>query len=48
MAPGVGTDTQKPLRWSSSAGLFTRLLINVFLMPALYARVARENDGLEA
>jgi len=28
-------------------GLFSRLLISVFLMPVLYAYVAREGDRLE-
>jgi cobalt-zinc-cadmium resistance protein CzcA len=28
-------------------GLFSRLLISVFLMPALYAMVARPGDRLE-
>jgi cobalt-zinc-cadmium resistance protein CzcA len=28
-------------------GLFSRLLISVFLMPALYAVVARPHDKLE-
>jgi cobalt-zinc-cadmium resistance protein CzcA len=28
-------------------GLFSRLLISVFLMPVLYARTAREGDRLE-
>jgi cobalt-zinc-cadmium resistance protein CzcA len=29
------------------SGLFSRLLISVFLMPALYAIVSREGDRLE-
>jgi cobalt-zinc-cadmium resistance protein CzcA len=29
------------------SGLFTRLLISVFLMPALYVIVARPGDRLE-
>jgi cobalt-zinc-cadmium resistance protein CzcA len=28
-------------------GMFSRLLISVFLMPVLYALVAREGDRLE-
>ena len=47
LATGVGTDTQKPFALVIVSGLFTRLLISVFLMPALYALVARENDRLE-
>jgi cobalt-zinc-cadmium resistance protein CzcA len=47
LATGVGTDTQKPFALVIVSGLFTRLLISVFLMPALYALVAREGDRLE-
>jgi cobalt-zinc-cadmium resistance protein CzcA len=47
LATGVGTDTQRPFALVIVSGLFTRLLISVFLMPALYAIVARPNDRLE-
>jgi cobalt-zinc-cadmium resistance protein CzcA len=47
LATGVGTDTQKPFALVIVSGLFTRLLISVFLMPVLYALVARPNDRLE-
>ena len=47
LATGVGTDTQKPFALVIVSGLFTRLLISVFLMPALYALVARPDDRLE-
>jgi heavy metal efflux system protein len=47
LATGVGTDTQRPFALVIVSGLFTRLLISVFLMPALYALVAREGDRLE-
>ncbi len=47
LATGVGTDTQKPFAMVIVSGLFTRLLISVFLMPALYALVARPDDRLE-
>jgi cobalt-zinc-cadmium resistance protein CzcA len=47
MATGVGTDTQKPFALVIVAGLITRLVISVYLMPALYALVARPNDRLE-
>jgi cobalt-zinc-cadmium resistance protein CzcA len=47
LATGVGTDTQKPFALVIVSGLFTRLLISVFLMPALYALVARPGDRLE-
>ena len=47
MATGVGTDTQKPFAMVIVSGLFTRLLISIYLMPALYALVARPDDRLE-
>jgi heavy metal efflux system protein len=47
LATGVGTDSQRPFALVIVCGLFTRLLISIFLMPALYALVARPNDRLE-
>ena len=47
LATGVGTDSQKPFALVIVAGLITRLLISVFLMPVLYALVARPDDRLE-
>ena len=47
LATGVGTDTQRPFALVIVSGLFTRLLISVFLMPVLYALVARSDDRLE-
>ncbi|MEO7681011.1 MAG: CusA/CzcA family heavy metal efflux RND transporter [Sphingomonas sp.] len=47
LATGVGSDTQKPFALVIVSGLFTRLLISIFLMPALYALVARPDDQLE-
>jgi cobalt-zinc-cadmium resistance protein CzcA len=47
LATGVGTDTQRPFALVIVAGLLTRLLISIFLMPALYALVARPDDRLE-
>ena len=47
LATGVGTDSQRPFALVIVAGLITRLVISVFLMPALYALVARPNDRLE-
>jgi len=47
LATGVGTDTQRPFALVIVSGLFTRLLISIFLMPALYALVARPRDRLE-
>jgi cobalt-zinc-cadmium resistance protein CzcA len=47
IATGVGTDSQRPFALVIVSGLFTRLLISVFLMPALYLVVARPTDRLE-
>jgi cobalt-zinc-cadmium resistance protein CzcA len=44
---GVGSDSQRPFALVIVGGLFSRLLISVFLMPVLYAAVAREGDELE-
>jgi heavy metal efflux system protein len=46
LATGVGTDSQRPFALVIVSGLFTRLLISVFLMPALYTLVARPGDRL--
>ena len=47
LASGVGTDSQRPFALVIVAGLLTRLLISVFLMPVLYALVAHPDDRLE-
>lgn len=47
VATGVGTDSQRPFALVIVSGLFSRLLISVFLMPALYLLVARPTDRLE-
>ncbi len=47
LATGVGTDSQRPFALVIVGGLLTRLLISIFLMPALYALVARPGDRLE-
>lgn len=47
LSTGVGSDTQKPFALVIVGGLFSRLLISVFLMPVLYLMTARENDHLE-
>jgi len=47
LSTGVGSDTQKPFELVIVGGLFSRLLISVFLMPVLYAIVARPHDKLE-
>ena len=47
LATGVGTDSQRPFALVIVSGLFTRLLISIFLMPALYTLVGRPGDRLE-
>ncbi|HEY4306709.1 MAG TPA: efflux RND transporter permease subunit [Gemmatimonadaceae bacterium] len=47
LSTGVGSDTQKPFALVIVGGLFSRLLISVFLMPVLYAMFSREGDHLE-
>ena len=47
LATGVGTDSQRPFALVIIGGLFSRLLISVFLMPVLYDMVARPGDHLE-
>ncbi|WP_293380031.1 CusA/CzcA family heavy metal efflux RND transporter [Phenylobacterium sp.] len=47
LATGVGTDSQRPFALVIVSGLFTRLLISVFLMPALYSLAARPDDRLQ-
>ena len=47
LATGVGTDTQRPFALVIVFGMLSRLLISIFLMPVLYALVARPDDRLE-
>jgi heavy metal efflux system protein len=47
LSTDVGSDSQRPFALVIVSGLFSRLLISVFLMPALYAIVARPGDRLE-
>ena len=47
LATGVGTDSQRPFALVIVGGLFSRLLISVFLMPVLYEMAARPGDHLE-
>jgi len=47
IASGVGTDSQRPFALVIVAGMLSRLLIGIFLMPALYALVARPQDRLQ-
>ncbi|MEO8505139.1 MAG: CusA/CzcA family heavy metal efflux RND transporter [Acidobacteriota bacterium] len=47
LSTGIGSDAQRPFALVIVGGLLSRLLISVFLMPALYALVARPTDALE-
>ncbi len=47
VSTGVGSDSQRPFAIVIVGGLFSRLLISVFLMPVLYQMTAREGDHLE-
>jgi cobalt-zinc-cadmium resistance protein CzcA len=47
LATGVGTDSQRPFALVIVSGMLSRLLISIFLMPALYVLVARPGDRLE-
>ena len=47
LASGVGTDSQRPFALVIVFGMLSRLVISIFLMPALYAAVARPDDRLE-
>ena len=47
LSTGIGSDSQRPFALVIVSGLFSRLLISVFLMPALYLIVARPHDRLE-
>jgi len=47
IATGVGTDSQRPFALVIVAGMISRLLIGVFVAPALYQLVARQGDRLQ-
>ncbi len=47
LSTGVGSDSQRPFALVIVGGLFSRLLISVFLMPVLYVGTARAGDRLE-
>ncbi|HEY4974089.1 MAG TPA: efflux RND transporter permease subunit, partial [Steroidobacteraceae bacterium] len=47
LATGVGTDSQRPFALVIVTGMLSRLLISIFLMPALYLLVARSGDRLQ-
>jgi cobalt-zinc-cadmium resistance protein CzcA len=46
LAHGIGTDSQRPFALVIVGGLFSRLLISVYLMPVLYEAAARPGDHL--
>ncbi len=46
LAHGIGTDSQRPFAMVIVGGLFSRLLISVYLMPVLYEAAARPGDHL--
>jgi cobalt-zinc-cadmium resistance protein CzcA len=47
LSTGVGSDSQRPFAIVIVGGLFSRLLISVFLMPVLYGYASREGERLE-
>jgi cobalt-zinc-cadmium resistance protein CzcA len=47
MSTGIGSDSQKPFAIVIVGGLVSRLLLSVFMAPALYALVARQDDVLK-
>ena len=46
LSHGVGSDSQRPFAQVIVGGMFSRLLISIYLMPVLYALVARRGDTL--
>jgi heavy metal efflux system protein len=48
MSHAIGSDSQRPFAIVIVGGLLANLLIGVFLLPALYVWVAREDDVLPA
>jgi len=47
IATGVGTDSQRPFAVVIVTGMISRLVIGVFVAPALYLLVARSGDRLQ-
>jgi cobalt-zinc-cadmium resistance protein CzcA len=47
MSTGIGSDSQKPFAIVVVGGLISRLFLSIFMAPALYALVAREDDVLK-
>jgi cobalt-zinc-cadmium resistance protein CzcA len=46
LSHGVGSDSQRPFAQVIVGGLFSRLLISIYLMPVLYALVSKKGDTL--
>jgi cobalt-zinc-cadmium resistance protein CzcA len=46
LSHGVGSDSQRPFAQVIVGGLFSRLLISIYIMPVLYAMVSRKGDTL--
>jgi cobalt-zinc-cadmium resistance protein CzcA len=47
MSTGIGSDSQKPFAIVIVGGLLSRLLLSIFMAPALYALFARDGDVLK-
>jgi cobalt-zinc-cadmium resistance protein CzcA len=47
LSTGIGSDSQKPFAIVIVGGLVSRLFLSVFMAPALYALVARDDDVLK-
>ena len=47
IATGVGTDSQRPFALVIVAGMLSRLVLGIFVAPALYQLVARPGDRLQ-
>jgi cobalt-zinc-cadmium resistance protein CzcA len=47
MSTGIGSDSQKPFAIVVVGGLISRLCLSIFMAPALYTLVARDDDVLK-
>jgi cobalt-zinc-cadmium resistance protein CzcA len=48
MSHGIGSDAQRPFAIVIVGGLMVAVVINIFLLPTLYAWVAGDQDVLPA
>jgi cobalt-zinc-cadmium resistance protein CzcA len=46
LSHGIGSDSQRPFAFVIVGGLISDLVMNIFLLPTLYAWFARSNDRL--